>query len=261
MTPPPIIIDTHAHLDQEEFDDDRFAVIERSRQAGVHSIVAIGTTAESSEKVVDLAAQHDGLFAAVGIQPNYCAEASLGDWERIVELAKSPRVVAIGETGLDRYWDYSPLELQRDFFDRHIRLAQRLDLPFVVHTRDSDEDVLKILRSARSEGSIRGIMHSFTGSQETAAECVDLGMYISFAGMVTFKKSEELRQVAAAVPSGRLLIETDSPYLSPHPLRGKRNEPAHLIHTATCLAEVRKMAVRDFAELTSDNARRLLGIA
>src|SRR5205823_10658845 len=138
----------------------------------------------------------------------------------------------LGETGLDRYWDYTPFDVQQDYFDRHLRLSQQCHLPFIVHTRESDADVLTMLRDARTRGPLAGVMHSFTGTAETATECVELGMYISFAGMVTFKKSDDLRAVAAAVPADRLLIETDSPYLSPHPLRGKRNEPANLVHTA-----------------------------
>lgn len=252
-----MLVDTHAHLDQEEFDADRAEVLARSRAAGVEAIVAVGVTATSSQAVVDLAAQHDHVWAAVGIQPNYCSQAGPDDWNRIVTLAGASRVVAIGETGLDRHWDYSPFELQQDYFDRHLRLSQSLDLPFIVHTRESDADVLTILRDARSRGPLRGVMHSFTGTTETAAECIELGLWISFAGMVTFKKSDELRRVAATVPDDRLLIETDSPYLSPHPLRGKRNEPAHLVHTAACLAEARGVSAEQLAAQTTSNARAL----
>ena len=251
------LIDTHAHLDQEEFDADRDAVIERAHAAGVEAIVAIGVTAASSAAVVDLAAQHSGVYAAVGIQPNYTAEAQPDDWQQIVALVGRPKVVAIGETGLDRHWDYSPFDVQQDYFDRHLRLAQERDLPFVVHTRESDADVLAMLREARQRGPLRGIMHSFTGTAETAAECVALGLHISFAGMVTFKKSDALRTVAATVPADRILVETDSPYLSPHPLRGKRNEPANVVYTAACLAAVRGQPPEEFAALVTANARAL----
>jgi TatD DNase family protein len=254
------LIDTHAHLDQEEFDADRDAMIQRAREAGVDAIVAIGVTADSSGAVVELAGQHTGLHAAVGIQPNYTGQAQTGDWQRIVELVERPQVVAIGETGLDRHWDYSPFDVQQDYFDRHLRLAQDRDLPFVVHTRQSDADVVTMLREARRRGPLRGIMHSFTGTAQTAAECVELGLHISFAGMVTFKKSDDLRTVAAGIPSDRILIETDSPYLSPHPLRGKRNEPANLVHTAACVAEARGQSAEDFAALTTANARALFAL-
>jgi TatD DNase family protein len=256
-----MLIDTHAHLDQEEFNADQSEVISRAIAAGVEAMIAIGVTADSSEAVVQLAAEHPAVYAAVGIQPNYCAEAKAGDWERIVSLAGSPKVVAIGETGLDRYWDYTPFEVQQDYFDRHLRLSQERGLPFIVHTRESDADVVAMLRDARARGPLAGVMHSFTGSAATAAECVALGLYISFAGMVTFKKSDDLRAVAATVPADRILVETDSPYLSPHPLRGKRNEPANVVHTARVLAEARGIGFDEFAAQTTANARRLLGLA
>jgi TatD DNase family protein len=253
----PELIDTHAHLDDEQFAAELPAVIERARAAGVSTMLAIGTDVASSVSSVRLAAEYPQVFAVVGIQPNHVAEAQPGDWDRIVELAGAPKVVGLGETGLDRYWDYAPLELQQDYFARHLQLSQERDLPFVVHTRESDADVLAMLREAAERGALRGVMHSFTGTAETAAECVALGMYISFAGMVTFKKSDKLRAVAATIPADRLLVETDSPYLSPHPLRGKRNEPAHVLHTATCLAETRGVPLATLAAETTANARRL----
>ncbi len=211
------LFDTHAHLDDEQFDDIRSDVVKRAREAGVRQIVAVGTTADSSEKTVELAAQFEEVLAAVGIQPNYCAAAKPADWDRIVALARQPGVIAIGETGLDRYWDYTPFELQQDYFDRHIRLSQEAGLPFIVHMRDCGDDILKMLRDAATHGPLCGVMHSFTGDAELAGQCVELGLYISFAGMVTYKKSIELREIASAVRPDRLLIETDAPYLSPHP--------------------------------------------
>lgn len=251
------LIDSHAHVDQPEFDADRAEMLARAAAAGLERIIAVGTTAATSLKCIELAERFSLLAAAVGIQPNYCAEAQPGDWERIVALAARPGVVAIGETGLDRHWDYSPFDLQRDYFDRHLRLSQELGLPFIVHTRESDADVVEMLREAGQRGPLSGVMHSFTGSRETALECLGLGLYISFAGMVTYKKSDALRAVAAAAPADRILIETDSPYLSPHPLRGKRNEPANLVHTAQCLAEVRGEPFEAFCRQTTENARRL----
>ncbi len=251
------LIDTHAHLDQDDFDADRADVIARAHAAGVETIVAIGTTGDSSAEVVRIAHDYPGVFAAVGIQPNYCSQVQPDDWDRIVQLSTEPRVVAIGETGLDRYQKFAPFELQQDYFDRHLRLAQERGLPFVVHTRESDADVLAMLREAAARGPLSGVMHSFTGTAETAAECVTLGLYISFAGMVTFKKSDALRGVAVTIPGERILIETDSPYLSPQPLRGKRNEPANVVYTAACLAEVRGVSPEEFAVQTTTNARRL----
>lgn len=254
------LVDTHAHLDQDEFDADREAVIHRAFEAGVETIVAVGVTATSSAAVVALASQNAAVFAAVGIQPNYTAQAAAGDWDAVLALVEQPKVVAIGETGLDRHWDYSPFAVQQDYFDRHLRLSQQRDLPFIVHTRESDADVLAMLREARRRGPLRGVMHSFTGTAETAAECIALGLSISFAGMVTFKKSDALRAVAATIPPEAILAETDSPYLAPHPLRGKRNEPANLVYTANCLAEVRGQTPADFFELTTGNAKRMFGL-
>ena len=256
----PILCDTHAHLDQEEFNDDRTEVIARAAAAGVEQIVAVGVTAASSEAGLELAQQWPGVFAAVGIHPNYCAQAAGDDWQRVLALVRRPKVVAIGETGLDRHWNYSPFPLQQDYFDRHIRLSQQTGLPFIVHTRESEADVMAMLREAAGRGPLRGVMHSFVGDAAMAAECLELGLYISFAGMVTFKKSEPLRQVAATIPADRLLVETDSPYLSPHPLRGKRNEPAHVVYTLSCLATVRGVTADELAAQTTVNARQLFGL-
>ena len=207
------LVDTHAHLDQEEFDADREAVIVKAQEAGVEAIVAIGTTAASSEVVVELARRHPGVFAAVGIQPNYAAQAVRGDWERVVALVDQPRVVALGETGLDRHWDYSPFDVQKDYFDRHIQLSQERSLPLIVHMRDCEEDILRMFRAARARGPLDGVMHSYTGTAAGAAECVELGLHISLAGMVTYKNASALREVAATIPADRILIETDAPYL------------------------------------------------
>lgn len=254
-----MLFDTHCHLDQDEFDADRDEAVARSVAAGVTDILTVGTTLASSCKCVELAAKYPQVHAAVGIQPNYVHEAAPGDWDAVVELAAAPGVVALGETGLDRYWDFAPFDLQQDYFDRHLRLSQQTGLPFVVHMRDCEADILEMLREAHARGPLRGVMHSFTGDMDMMQECVALGLYISFAGMVTFKKLNELRDVAAAVPLDRLLIETDAPYLSPEPVRKvRRNEPAHVRHTAELLADGRGMALKDFATATTLNAKSLL---
>jgi TatD DNase family protein len=252
------LFDTHAHLDQPEFDADRAEVLSRAREAGVEHIIAIGISADTSAACVKLAESCDGVYAAVGMQPNYLAEAKPGDWDRVVSMLDQPGVVAIGETGLDRYWDFTPFDVQQDYFDRHIRLSQERGLPFIVHMRDCDEDILVMLREARERGPLNGVMHSFTGGRAMADECLAMGLYISFAGMVTFKKSDGLRAIAAAVPDDRILIETDSPYLSPEPVRKiKRNEPAHVRYTAACLAEIRGTTLEAFAARTTASAKRL----
>ena len=256
-----MLFDTHTHLDQSEFDDNRAEVVERAQAAGVSQLIAVGCTADDSRKCVQLASEFEGVYAAVGIQPNYIAEAKPEDWAAIEQLATSPGVVAIGETGLDRHWDYTPFDQQQDYFDRHMRLAERLDLPFIVHMRDCEEDILQALREARKRGVLKGVMHSFTGDAEMAAECVDLGMHISFAGMLTFKKSTALRDCAATIPDDRLLIETDCPYLSPEPVRSKRpNEPAFVRHTAECLAKLRGDSLEELAVLTTKNAQAFFGV-
>ena len=250
--------DTHCHLDEPAFDGDRDDVLDRARKAGVAGMLTIGTTAASSRAAVELARRHSDVYAAVGIQPNYVAEQKPGDWETIVSLAADPRVLAIGETGLDRYWDYTPFEQQVEAFDRHLELSRTIDKPFVVHCRDAEADVVVQLRQAAKTGSLRGVMHSFSGDAATAEACLELGLFISFAGMVTFKRNEALRAVAKAVPLDRLLIETDAPYLAPMPHRGKRNEPAYVVHTAAVLAEVHGIPLEDFAEATRANVRRFL---
>ena len=258
-------VDTHLHLDQEEFDADRDAVVARSRQAGVEAMVCVGISADSSRATLRLAETCEQVYAAVGIQPNYCARAAADDWQRIVAMADHRRVVALGETGLDRHWDYTPFELQQDYFDRHLQLAAKRGLPVVIHCRDAEADLLPMLRAARAGGPLRGVLHAFSGDAATATECIELGLYVSFAGAVTYKnkKFKPLRAVAAAVPADRILIETDSPYLVPEPLRGKqkRNEPANLLHTARCLAGLRGVSPEEFAAQTTANARRLFGLA
>jgi TatD DNase family protein len=254
-------IDTHAHLDAEEFDTDRDAVLARARQSGVDAIICPAIGADSSKAILKLAEQHQCVYAAVGIQPNYCAEAKPGDWTRIVELAKAPRVVAIGETGLDRHWGFTPFDTQRDYFDRHLRLAQENELPVIIHCREAEAEVLEMLRQAAKRGPLTGVMHSFSGDGALAEACLELDLYVSFAGAVTYrnKKFEPLRQAASVIPADRILVETDSPYLTPHPLRGKekRNEPRNIEHTIQRLAELRDVGSEELASQTTKNARRL----
>ncbi len=255
------LIDTHAHLDGEEFENDREAVLERARAAGVAVVICPAISAASSEAVVRLARDLPGVACAVGIQPNYGAEARDGDWDRVVALASEPGVVAIGETGLDRHWDFTPFDVQRALFDRHLRLAQDRDLPLIIHCREAEDDTLAMTREAAQRGPLRGVIHAFSGDASFAQACLDLGMYISFAGAVTYTnaKFNALREAARQIPSGRILLETDSPYLTPHPLRGKikRNEPAHLPLTARALAEIRHQPIEELAAQTTSNARTL----
>ncbi|MBN2579836.1 MAG: TatD family hydrolase [Pirellulales bacterium] len=256
-----ILFDTHAHLDQEDFDADRAAVVERARAAGVEKILCVGTSAASSAEAVRLADQFDAVRAAVGIHPNSAAEASADDWRRIEELLAHPRVVALGETGLDCYRDYTPWDVQEAFFERHLRLAQEHDLPVVIHCRDAAAETLVLLQAAADRGPFRGVLHAFSGDPAFAGQCLALGLYVSFAGNVTYKnkKFESLRAAAKVIPLDRLLVETDSPYLTPEPLRGKPkyNEPAHVVHTLACLAALRGVDAETLARQTTENAERL----
>jgi TatD DNase family protein len=257
------LIDTHAHLFDDRFRSDLAAVLKRAADAGVERAVCIGIDRESSLATVRLANQYPILVAAVGIQPNHAAEARPGDWDAVVKLAETePRVVAIGETGLDRYWDRTPFALQEDYFARHIELARRLGKPFVIHCREAEADVVRVLRAeVEKHGPIRAVMHSFSGDPATARACLDMGLHISFAGMITYKTAQDLRDVAREVPPERLLVETDCPYLSPVPHRGKRNEPAFVAHTAACIAGARGVSAEVVAEHTTRNARELFGLS
>ncbi len=253
------LFDTHTHLDDEQFGGAVRDVIERACQAGVTAILTVGTTRASSEAAVSIARAHPrSVWAAVGIQPNYGQAASSEDWDGIVALARAPQVRAIGETGLDAYWDFTPLEVQQRLFAAHLQLAQTLDLPVIVHMRDCELLTLGMLREAAARGPLRGVMHSFSGTPDLAQQCLTLGFHVSFAGMVTFKKSDALRAIARTIPDDRLLLETDAPYLTPHPHRGRRpNEPALLVHTAECVARVRRVPLATLAATTRDNARQL----
>ena len=252
------LFDTHAHLGDEQLATDVAGVVERAAAAGISRILAVGTTAQTSRNCLQHACRFSGVWSSAGIHPNHAAEAQPTDWDEIVQLSREERVVALGETGLDLYWKDTPLPVQQDYFDRHIRLSQQSDLPLVIHLRETAAEILEMLTAARQRAPLTGIMHSFTGSADQAAAFVDLGLHISFAGMVTFKKSDDLRAVAAQVPANRLLVETDSPYLSPEPFRGRRpNEPARVIHTAECVAAARGISAEKLADLTTANALAL----
>lgn len=260
-------IDTHAHLDGDEFKEDLGGVLGRAAEAGVAQVVCPAITLASSLKTLALSASHAVVLPAVGIHPNCAGEAAADDWARIEALAQEQRdrIVALGETGLDWYRDHTPRSVQQDYFARHLRLAARLDRPVIVHCRDAEEDMLPMLREAMGQRPFLGVMHACAAGKDVVDEYVKLGLYVSFAGTVTFsnKSCEPIRQAARAVPRDRLLVETDSPYLTPQPFRGKlrRNEPAMVVHTGRYLAELRGVPEEELARQTTDNARHLFGIA
>lgn len=258
--PGPPLIDTHAHLDDPRLAADLDGVLARALEVGVVQVVAIGTTAEDSASVVRLARTRPGVLAAVGIHPNEAAGAGEADWSAVLELAGQPEVVAIGETGLDRHWDRTPFSVQQEWFDRHLELAHRLELPVVIHARDCTRELIDQLRGLGRP--VRGVQHSFTGTWDDARDFLDLGLHLSFAGMITYtnRNLDALREVAARVPLDRILVETDSPYLSPHPFRGRTNEPARVAVTARRIAEVRGISPAELARATTENARRLFAL-
>lgn len=252
------LIDTHAHLDDERFQNDLPEVLARAAAAGVTRIITIATTAASSHASVALAARHEPLVATVGLQPNNLAAEPPGAWDEVLTLVKRDKVVGLGETGLDRHWHDTPFDVQEDYFARHLELSRQIGLPVVIHCREAEADTVRMLRADfERHGPVKAVMHSFTGDLATAEACLAMGLYISFAGMVTFKNADALRAVAVKVPLDRLLVETDSPYLAPVPVRGKRNEPAYVAHTAACIANVRGVSPEVIGEQTTRNALNL----
>jgi TatD DNase family protein len=254
--------DTHAHLSYADLCNDLPKYLELAAAAGVSRMMAVGTDLSSSRACVELADQHPNIWASVGIHPNESAKALPGDWAAICELAAHEKVVALGETGLDLHWDDAPLTIQQDHLRRHIESSTATGLPLIIHSRDCDAEIVSALREFAAQAPLSGVMHSFTGAWETAAACLELGLYISFAGMATYKNAEAIRAVAQRVPADRILVETDSPFLAPQPHRGQRpNHPAMVVHTGRCLAAVRKVSEREFAAITTANACRLFGRA
>lgn len=252
-----MLIDSHCHLDAKRFDEDRSAMIDRARAAGVERMVTIGCDVENSRRALGLAATHADVFASVGVHPHEAGEAQTGFADELRQLSSHPKCVAIGECGLDFYYDHSPRERQAEVFSEQIALGRELNKPLVVHVRDAWEECLAQLKSERAHS---GVIHCFTSTWEHAQAALKLGFYISIPGIVTFKKAGELPDVVPKIPLDRLLVETDSPFLAPMPYRGKRNEPAYVAHVAEKVAQLRQMPVAELKEATGANARRLFGL-
>lgn len=253
-----LIIDSHAHLDDPKFDEDRIEIIESLNENRIELVINPGADRPTSEAAFELAHKYDNIYAAIGTHPHSADELTNDDIERYREMAKSDRVVAIGEIGLDYYYDNSPRELQKEAFIKQMELAEELKLPVVIHTRDASGDTYDILESFKDR--VYGVMHCYSGSVEMAKRYLDLGYYISLAGPVTFKNSRVAKEVAAAVPIDKLLIETDSPYLSPEPRRGRRNEPKNTLYVAECIAELRNMDLDDLIEKTNENTKKVFNL-
>ena len=256
-----MLVDSHCHLDYLESQESLGEVVRRAEAAGVGTLVTICTKLSEFARVQAIAAGFDRVYCSVGVHPHEAGPEGQGSPARLIELAAGPKVVGIGETGLDYYYDNSPREAQRESFRAHIAAARETGLPLIVHSRDAEEDTAAILEEGHREGAFPGVIHCFTAGPELARRALDLGLYISISGVVTFKKADELREVVKTVPLERLLVETDAPYLAPVPKRGKTNEPAYVVHTAAFLAELLGMTPDALARLTTDNFFRLFSKA
>jgi TatD DNase family protein len=254
-----MLIDTHTHLDAHQFDEDRAEVIERARTAGVHKLINIGFNRETIPTTMALAEQYDFIYAVVGWHPVDSINMLPGDLDWIASLCDHSKVVAIGEIGLDYHWDTSPKGVQQRVFREQIQLARQKKKPIVIHNRDAHEDVVRLLIEEDAK-DVGGVMHCYSGSWETAKRCLDMNFYISFGGPVTFKNARVPKEVLAKVPLDRLLIETDAPYLAPHPHRGKRNESAFVRLVAETAAEITGKSVDEIAKITTENAMKCFGI-
>lgn len=252
-----MLIDSHAHLEMREFDSDRHDVIERAELAGVDCIVTVGTNPGLSRKALSIAHQYKNIYATVGVHPHDVAKASDKSFDELKALAQDPKVVAYGEIGLDYFRNISPREKQIEMFAKQLELTQELNLPVIIHDRDAHEETLRMVKAS---GVRLGVFHCFSGDWAMARQCIDLGFYISVPGVVTFDKSKVLQDVVRQAPLDTILLETDCPYLTPVPHRGKRNEPSFIVHTAKKVAEIKKMPWEDIAQTAARNTRKLFRI-
>jgi TatD DNase family protein len=254
------LIDTHAHLTFPELEENIDAVVARSIDAGVTSWITVGTDTDQIKKTLALIEKHDNIYAAIGFHPHEAKQVTDGDFEYLKESAKQENVVAIGETGLDFHYDHSPRDVQKEIFSKHLHIASEINLPVVVHTREAFDETLEILEEF--EGRLKKVVfHCYSGTSEQTKKILDKGYFVSFTGIVTFKKTDDVRMAAKLVPLERLMIETDCPFISPEPVRNTRPcEPAMLVHTAKKLAEVKEMDLEDFAEAVTATSKVFFGM-
>ena len=252
-----MLVDSHCHLDFKDFADELDDVVERARARGVGRMLTISTHLDRFPGVRDIAERYDDIYCSVGVHPHEAEHHEGLAKERLIELSQHDKVVAIGETGLDYFYEHSPRDAQRDCFRAHIQAARDTGLPVIVHTRDADEDTLEILADEMEQGAFTGLIHCFSSSLELAQKSVEMGLLISISGIVTFKKAEELREAVRELPLSSLLVETDAPYLAPMPHRGKRNEPAYVADTAAKVAEIKGVDIDELNAVTGDNFFRL----
>lgn len=254
-----MLFDTHVHLNAEQFSEDLDEVIDRARMEGVQYMVVVGFDRPTILKAMELIEEYDFIYASIGWHPVDAIDMRDEDLEWIEELAKHPKVVAIGEMGLDYYWEKSPKDVQQEVFRKQIQLAKKVKLPIVIHNREATADIVTILNEENA-AEVGGIMHCFSGSVEVAKECVEMNFYISLGGPVTFKNAKKPKEVAQEIPLNKLLIETDCPYLAPHPYRGKRNEPSYVKLVAEQIAELKGLSYEEVSQVTTENAKILFGI-
>ncbi len=255
-----MLFDTHVHLNADQFMYDRDEVIERAKEAGVTEMVVVGFDRKTNPLAIEIAEEYPFIYAAVGWHPVDAIDMTDEDLAWIEELASHEKVVALGEMGLDYHWDKSPHDVQQEVFRKQIRLAKKLKMPIIIHNREATEDIIKILKE-EDAAEVGGIMHCFNDQASYAHECLDLNFHISLGGPVTFKNATDPKIVAEQVPLDKLLIETDCPFLAPHPNRGKRNEPAYVKLVAEKIAEIKEMSLEEIGEATRTNAKRLFGIS
>ena len=252
-----MLVDSHCHLDFPDFAADIGGIVERAAAAGIARMVSISTRVRRFDKLLEIAEQFPNVYCSIGTHPHYAHQELDVTIEELIERSRHPKVVAIGEAGLDYHYDFSPRDAQEIGFRRHIGAARATQLPLVVHAREADADVGRILEEESGEGAFPAVLHCFTAGRDLALRAVDLGFYIGFTGILTFKKSDELRSIAAQLPADRILVETDAPYLAPGKFRGKRNEPSYVTETAKVLADTRGVAFDDIARQTTENFFRL----
>ena len=254
-----MLIDTHCHLDFDEFNSDRSEIIERAKKAGVLYFINVASSLEGSRKSVELASGDDNIFASVGIHPHHALDVDEGAFPELRELAKNKKVIAIGEVGLDFYRNLSPPDRQKELFTKFIGLSKELRLPLIIHNRDAQKDTLDILKNT-CEKPIRGVMHCFSGDKKFLDDVLELGLFVSFTCNLTFKNARSLREVARLVPADRLLLETDAPFLAPEAMRGKRNEPAYMMELRDMLSGLLDMPKEKLETITTDNAEKLFNL-
>ncbi|MGE7949429.1 TatD family hydrolase [Lysinibacillus sp. NPDC093688] len=254
-----MFIDTHVHLNADQYEEDLQEVIDRALEAKVETMVVVGFDRKTIEKTMQLIEQYDFVYGVIGWHPVDAIDCRQEDLDWIEELAAHPKIVGIGETGLDYYWDKSPKDVQQALFRKQIHLAQKLNLPIIIHNRDATGDVVQILREENA-ASVGGVMHCFSGSVETAHECIAMNFMISLGGPVTFKNARMPKEVATEIPVEHLMIETDAPYLAPHPYRGKRNEPAFVPLVAEEIARLKGLTIEEIAQVTTINAKKFFKI-